>query len=145
MSKDNKNDSNTIAILENLLDTEQKLFSNLEARKRLLEQLRKVDTEIYEQKSLLLHKLKANEMSESNFYKLVKVNLEREVTIKEVVDVLPNRTLLDYLVVKVEYNKTIDNLSKVGIIGVNAQKLIEQIQSLQKDEYLEIEDKVNIE
>lgn len=145
MSKDNKNDSNTIAILENLLDTEQKLFSNLEARKRLLEQLRKVDTEIYEQKSLLLHKLKANEMSESNFYKLVKVNLEREVTIKEVVDILPNRTLLDYLVVKVEYNKTIDNLSKVGIIGVNAQKLIEQIQSLQKDEYLEIEDKVNIE
>lgn len=125
---------------ENMLELEQDLYRLLESRKRLVNELTKLDNKIAKLKGLLIHRFTASDIKVGNLYKLIDVNLEKPIHLEELKSVLPNNELiLEGVVAKIDYEKTLKMLEIKGFKGIQAQSIVDAIKTLQSDYYKELE------
>lgn len=125
--------------IDNLKELEQELFTRLESRARLIQELKKGDKEIERLKGLLIHRMDANKVAKTRLFELVSVNLEKPILLNDIRNVLPNERLVwKGIVVKVDYQNTLTMLNSIGIKGLQAQNTIKQIKSLQNDYYKDL-------
>lgn len=125
---------------ENLLEQEQELYSMLESRNRLVAELLKLDKTIELSKGLLLHRFEINDIKIGNIFKVVKVNLEKPIPLKEIKSVITDENIIfECVVAKIDYPKTLKSLENKGFVGLQGESIINALKSLQSDYFNELE------
>ena len=122
-----------------MLELEQELFALMESRERLIKELEKLDKKIEIQKGLIIHRFTSNNIIVGNLFKLVNVNLESPILLKDLKNILPNTNILfNGVVAKIDYGKTLKMLGSMGLSGLQGQRVVEEIKTLQSDYYKEL-------
>lgn len=126
--------------LKSIKKEEQDLMIMLDNRKRIVDNLIHLDKKIEKQKALLIHKFKNNaeNLKIGNIYKLDYVALKEPIEIGVIEESLKAKDLVNKVVVLIDYEATLKNLEKKGIIGVKADSIVEHLKSLQEKFYDEL-------
>ena len=107
---------------------------------RLVAELLKLDKTIELSKGLLLHRFERNDIKIGNIFKVVKVNLEKPIPLKEIKSVITDENIIfECVVAKIDYPKTLKSLENKGFVGLQGESIINALKSLQSDYFNELE------